>query len=209
MIASVNRPEYTDIQTTYLNGYLNEYKGVSLKIYDESMKQLDAYYTTRVGLAESASRQEQEADRANRKAIITDAISAAMELTNVDEGKRQAIIENLKIAGNSITDLSGKYITGVDAMRGSLQLLAQAMRDVKDSAQILTPEQLNMFNGLGSGIGQNAGAGSTITVSDSNNNTTVNVGGISVNVTSIANPQDIAAAVASALQNQVSQRPGG
>jgi hypothetical protein len=66
-----------------------------------------------------------------------------------------------------------------------------------------------MFNGLGSGIGQNAGAGSTITVSDSNNSTTVNVGGISVNVTSIANPDDIAAAVSKALQSQVSQRPGG
>jgi hypothetical protein len=179
------------------------------KVYDEAIGNLDTYYNTRIGLAQSASRQEQEADRANRKAIITDAIDAVMKLENVDETKRQNIIDNLKIAGESINDLSGKYVTGVDAMRGSLVLLAEAMRNVTASAQILTPDQLNMFNGLGSGIGQNAGAGSTITINDSNNNTTVQVGGITVTVTSQANPDEIAATVLKTLQSQIAQRQGG
>jgi hypothetical protein len=170
-------------------------------IYDESIGNLETYYNTRVGLAEAASRDEQEADRKQRRAIIEDAISAAMELTDVDENQRQNIIDNLTIAGQSITDLSSRYVDGVDAMRGSLELLAQAMRDVRDSANILTPEQLAAFNNLPSGIGGGGGNGTEVSV-----NTQVNVGGITVNVTSQANPDEIARIVVETLKRETGAR---
>lgn len=170
------------------------------QIHSQAIAELETYYGTRVGLAEAASRDEQEADRKQRRAIIEDAISAAMELTDVDENKRRNIIDNLAIAGQSITDLSSRYVDGVDAMRGSLELLAKAMRDVRDSASILTPDQLNAFNNLPSGVGNIKGGEVTV------NNTQVSVGGITVNVTSQADPNEIAKVVLNTLNNQIGTR---
>jgi hypothetical protein len=170
------------------------------QIHSQAIAELETYYGTRVGLAEAAARDESEADRKQRRAIIEDAISAAMELTDVDENKRRNIIDNLTIAGQSITDLSSRYVDGVDAMRGSLELLAKAMRDVRDSASILTPEQLSAFNNLPSGIGNVTGGQVEV------NNTTVTVGGITVNVTTQADPNEIAKIVTDTIQKQLSTR---
>lgn len=172
-------------------------------IYEKSLAQLEEYYGTKTSLAEAASRDETEAERIQRKQIITDAIDAVKGLTDVDETGRKNIIDNLTIAGNSINDLSGRYVAGVDAMRGSLELLASAMAKVKENASILTPEQLGAFNGLSSGIGSTKG---DISISDSNNTTNVNVGGISVSVTSQADPNEIARTVLSILQGQINDR---
>ena len=172
-------------------------------IYDKSLAALDEYYGTKTSIAEAASRDESEAERMQRKQIITDAIDAVRDLTDVDETGRKNIIDNLTIAGNSINDLSGRYVAGVDAMRGSLELLAAAMAKVKENASILTPEQLAGFNGMPSGIGGGQG---TISITDSNNTTNVNVGGISVSVTSQADPNEIAKTVLSILQGQINDR---
>jgi len=172
-------------------------------IYDKSLAALDEYYGTKTSIAEAASRDESEAERMQRKQIITDAIDAVKDLTDVDETGRKNIIDNLTIAGNSINDLSGRYVAGVDAMRGSLELLAAAMLKVKENASILTPEQLAGFNGMPSGIGGGQG---TISITDSNNTTNVNVGGISVSVTSQADPNEIAKTVLSILQGQINDR---
>jgi hypothetical protein len=171
-------------------------------IYDKSLVELDEYYGTKTSIAEAASRDESEAERMQRKQIITDAIDAVRDLTDVDETGRKNIIDNLTIAGNSINDLSSKYVAGVDAMRGSLELLAAAMAKIKENASILTPEQLSGFNGMPSGIG---GQGK-ISIIDSNNTTNVNVGGISVSVTSQADPNEIAKTVLSILQGQINDR---
>ena len=138
-----------------------------------------------------------------RKQIITDAIDAVKDLTDVDETGRKNIIDNLTIAGNSINDLSGKYVAGVDAMRGSLELLAAAMAKVKENASILTPDQLRGFNGMPSGIGGTQG---DINISDSNNTSTVNVGGISVSITNQADANAIAQTVLGILQSQINTR---
>jgi hypothetical protein len=124
-------------------------------------------------------------------------------LTNVDEKGRKNIIDNLTIAGNSINDLSGKYVAGVDAMRGSLELLAAAMLKVKENASILTPEQLSAFNGMPSGIGGGQG---DVSIVDSNNINTVNVGGISVSITNQADASAIAQTVLGILQSQINTR---
>lgn len=170
------------------------------QIHADAISELETYYGTRVGLAEAASRDESEAERKQRRAIIEDAISAAMELTDVDENKRRNIIDNLTIAGQSITDLSTRYVDGVDAMRGSLELLAKAMRDVRDSANILTPQQMNAFNNLPSGIGNVTGGQVQV------NNTEVSVGGITVNVTTQADPNEIAKIVLNTIQKQLTVR---
>ena len=172
-------------------------------IYEKSLTALDEYYGTKTSIAEAASRDETEAERIQRKQIITDAIDAVKGLTDVDETGRKNIIDNLTIAGNSINDLSGKYVAGVDAMRGSLELLAAAMAKVKENASILTPEQLRGFNGLPSGIGATQG---DINISDSNNISTVNVGGISVSITNQADANAIAQTVLGILQSQINTR---
>lgn len=178
-------------------------------VHAQSITDLETYYGTRVSLAEAAAEAEREAEREARKAIIEDAISSVMAFEDVDEGKRQAIIDGLNVAKTTIADLSSVYVSGVDAMRGSLELLAKAMKDVKDNASILTPEQLAMFNKLPSGIsGGNVGPNGTINIEDSQNTTTVNVGGITVQVTSQADPQAIADTVLRILQEQQNQRGG-
>jgi hypothetical protein len=176
-------------------------------VHAESLANLEAYYDTRIGLAKAAAEQEKEEEREARKAIIDDAIASVMAFTDIDEGKRKDIIAGLEVAKTTIADLSGTYVSGVDAMRTSLELLAKAMKDVKDQASILTPEQLAMFNGLPSGVG-GAGPGSNIDITDSNNTTTVNVGGITVSVESQADPNQIAQTVLQILQDQQNQRGG-
>ena len=170
------------------------------QVYEDSLKFLEEYYGTRVGLAEAAIRDEREAERADRKQIIDDAIDSVMKLTNVDENQRQAIIDGLEIAKTSITDLSGVYVDRVDAMRGSLNLLADALARVRNESNILTPEQLAMFNGLG--MGQiSAPPGGSIDVKQ----TTVNVGGISISVQSQVDPNQIRTIVLDVLQKQIAQ----
>lgn len=170
------------------------------EIYKQALGDLETYYNTRIGLAQAAANQEGEEERAARKKIIEDAIAGVMDLQDVDETKRQNIIDGLNIAKTTISDLSGVYIDRVDAMRGSLILLAQAMQNVRDSASILTPEQLAMFNGLPSN--QISAPGSNLTVTTTN----VNVGGISVSVTSQADPNEIAQTVLRVIQSQQNQR---
>jgi len=172
-------------------------------IYDKSLTALDEYYGTKTSIAEAAKRDETEAEQMQRKQIITDAIDAVKGLTNVDEKGRKNIIDNLTIAGNSINDLSGKYVAGVDAMRGSLELLAAAMLKVKENASILTPDQLNAFNAMPSGIG---GVKGDVSIVDSNNVSTVNVGGISVSITNQADASAIAQTVLGILQSQINTR---
>jgi hypothetical protein len=176
-------------------------------VHAESLAALETYYDTRIGLAKAAAEQEKEAEREARKQIIDDAIASVMAFTEIDEGKRKDIVDGLNVAKTTIADLSSVYVSGVDAMRGSLELLAKAMMNVKEQANILTPEQLAMFNGLPSGIGS-AGPGSNIDITDSNNTTTVNVGGITVSVQSQADPNQIAQTVLQILQDQQNQRGG-
>jgi len=172
------------------------------QVYDTALGQLNTYYDTRVGLAQAAANQEKEEERAQRKQIIQDAIDGVMALTNVDETKRKSIVEGLEIAKTTITDLSNTYVDKIDAMRGSLVLLAAAMANVKENASILTPEQLNMFNSLGGSNVGGGGGGGDVTITT----TTVNVGGISVSVTTQADPNEIAQTVLSIIQSQQNQR---
>ena len=173
------------------------------QVYDKALGELNTYYDTRVGLAQAAANQEKEEERAQRKQIIQDAIDGVMALTDVDETKRKSIVEGLEIAKTTITDLSNVYVDKIDAMRGSLVLLAAAMASVKENASILTPEQLNMFNSLGgTNIGGGGGGGGDVSVST----TTVNVGGITVQVTTQADPNEIARVVLDVLQKQQNQR---
>jgi hypothetical protein len=124
-----------------------------------------------------------------------------MQLENVDESRRQAIIQGLEIAKTTITDLSNTYVDKVDAMRGSLDLLANALARVRNESNILTPDQLAAFNGLG--IGQiTAPPGGSIDV----NQTTVNVGGINISVASQVDPAQIRTIVLDVLQKQLNQR---
>jgi hypothetical protein len=193
--------KYHDTQVR-LNGD-EEALGRAKTIYEKSLAALDEYYGTKTSIAEAARRDESEAERMQRKQIIADAIDAVKNLTNVDDKSRKNIIDNLTIAGNSINDLSGKYVAGVDAMRGSLELLAAAMLKVKENASILTPEQLGSFNGMPSGIG---GVKGDISITDSNNISTVNVGGITVSITNQADANEIAKTVLGILQSQIDTR---
>jgi len=171
------------------------------QIYDESIKLLDDYYNTKVGLADAAARQEREEEASQRRQIIDDAIKSVMQLENVDEGQRQAIIQGLEIAKTTITDLSNTYVDKVDAMRGSLNLLADALARVRNESNILTPQQLAAFNGLG--MGQiSAPPGGSVDVTQ----TTVNVGGINITVNSQVNAEEIRKIVLNTLQTQLNQR---
>jgi hypothetical protein len=171
------------------------------QVYDDAIKLQEEYYTTRVGLADAAARQEREEEASQRRQIIDDAIQSVMQLENVDESRRQAIIQGLEIAKTTITDLSNTYVDKVDAMRGSLDLLANALARVRNESNILTPDQLAAFNGLG--IGQiTAPPGGSIDV----NQTTVNVGGINISVQSQVDPAQIRTIVLDVLQKQLNQR---
>lgn len=171
------------------------------QVYDDAIKLQEEYYTTRVGLADAAARQEREEEASQRRQIIDDAIQSVMQLENVDESRRQAIIQGLEIAKTTITDLSNTYVDKVDAMRGSLDLLANALARVRNESNILTPDQLAAFNGLG--IGQiTAPPGGSIDV----NQTTVNVGGINISVASQVDPAQIRTIVLDVLQKQLNQR---
>lgn len=175
------------------------------EVYDKALGELNTYYNTRIGLAQAAVNQEAEEEREARREMIQDAIDGVLKLENVDEAKRKSIVDGLEIAKSAITDLSGVYVSKVDAMRGSLALLAQAMANVRENASILTPEQLNMFNSIGSGApGLGGGGGGDVTIST----TTVNVGGISVSVTSQADPNEIATTVLKIIQSQQNTRGG-
>lgn len=171
------------------------------QIYDESIKLMDEYYNTKVGLADAAAREQREEEASQRRQIIDDAIKSVLQLENVDETQRQAIIQGLEIAKTTITDLSNTYVDKVDAMRGSLNLLADALARVRNESNILTPEQLAAFNGMG--MGQiTAPPGGSVDV----NQTTVNVGGINITVNSQVNAEEIRKIVLSTLQTQLNQR---
>jgi len=173
------------------------------QIYDESIKLLDDYYNTKVGLADAAAREQREEEASQRRQIIDDAIKGVLQLENVDETQRQAIIQGLEIAKTTITDLSNTYVDKVDAMRGSLNLLADALARVRNESNILTPEQLGSFNKLG--MGQiSAPPGGTVNVTD--NTSTVNVGGINISVQSTITAEEVKKIVVSTLQSQLNQR---
>lgn len=171
------------------------------QIYDESIKLMDEYYNTKVGLADAAAREQREEEASQRRQIIDDAIKSVLQLENVDETQRQAIIQGLEIAKTTITDLSNTYVDKVDAMRGSLNLLADALARVRNESNILTPQQLAAFNGMG--MGQiTAPPGGSVDVTQ----TTVNVGGINITVNSQVNAEEIRKIVLSTLQTQLNQR---
>ena len=173
------------------------------QIYDESIKLMDEYYNTKVGLADAAAREQREEEASQRRQIIDDAIKSVLQLENVDETQRQAIIQGLEIAKTTITDLSNTYVDKVDAMRGSLNLLADALARVRNESNILTPEQLGSFNKLG--MGQiSAPPGGTVNVTD--NTSTVNVGGINISVQSTITAEEVKKIVVSTLQSQLNQR---
>jgi hypothetical protein len=177
------------------------------QIHAQAISELETYYSTRVGLAEAAARDESEAERSQRSTIIDDAIKGVMELQNVDEKQRQTVIEGLQFTKTAITDLSKTYVDKIDAMRGSLELLAKAMRDIGNATNILTPEQMNAFNNMPSGIGRVNGQDVNVTNTNTENTfTEVNVGGISVNVTTQADPNEIARAVLGILNSQIGTR---
>jgi hypothetical protein len=171
------------------------------QIYDESVKLMDEYYNTKVGLADAAAREQREEEASQRRQIIDDAIKSVLQLENVDETQRQAIIQGLEIAKTTITDLSNTYVDKVDAMRGSLNLLAEALAKVRNESNILTPQQLAAFNGMG--MGQiTAPPGGSVDVTQ----TTVNVGGINITVNSQVSAEEIRKIVLSTLQTQLNQR---
>ena len=173
------------------------------QIYDESIKLMDEYYNTKVGLADAAAREQREEEASQRRQIIDDAIKSVLQLENVDETQRQAIIQGLEIAKTTITDLSNTYVDKVDAMRGSLDLLAEALARVRNESNILTPEQLGSFNKLG--MGQiSATQGCTVIVTETTS--TVKVGGINISVQSTITAEEVKRIVVSTLQSQLNQR---
>ncbi len=174
------------------------------QIYDESIALMDEYYNTKVGLANAAAREQQEEETSQRRQIIDDAIEGALQLQNIDETQRQAIIQGLEITKTAITDLSNTYVSKVDAMRGSINSLIEALARLRKESTILTSGQLDLFNK--SGIGQISTSRSGNVPVDSSNTSTVNVGGINISVQSPITAEEVKKIVMSTLQSQLNQR---